>query len=690
MSSLWPRSRLPEALELLARRVGVNPREVALGHPPDEETEGWIQDAASALGVDMERVHAGVDGVRGMLSGLGPGLLTVKDGFYVVLGSKNERVTLLDEDLNAQRVSVDDLEGEVLSGVDSRTIQWTDRFLDKMNLDPKRKALGRGALLSAWLAGGIVATGWVVQLPPSASPWAQLREAGALRLIVVLLGLHITAFGLGLAAWTLLGRGALLGNLDPGWLMGWALLILSSALLGPASSWCQEMLAVRVGALLKRRLLQGVLRLAPDEVRQRGHGQFLALALESEVLEMMALSGGFSSLLALPELMVASAVLVQGEGGWARLGLLGGLLVLVAVLARRVYAARLEWTRKRMELSHEVVARMAGQRTRLAQQAPERWFLGEDQALERTVDSGRTFDHASIALSGAIPRAWMVLGLFTLLPGFASAGVGSLAVGIGGVILVQRGLEHLIGGLQMLMGAAVSWQQVGPLFQAATRSEPVGVPEAAGWLARQRGEVAIEARDLSFRYRSDLPPVLEGASLQVRRGDKLLLEGASGGGKSTLAALLVGLREPDGGLVHVRGLDRATLGARGWRAVITAAPQFHDNHIVSGTFAFNLLLGRTWPPGNGDMQAAQEVAEGLGLGPLLERMPAGLGQMVGEIGWQLSHGEKSRVFLARALLQGADVLVLDESFGALDPENLRLCMDFVLSRAKTLIVIAHP
>lgn len=164
----------------------------------------------------------------------------------------------------------------------------------------------------------------------------------------------------------------------------------------------------------------------------------------------------------------------------------------------------------------------------------------------------------------------------------------------------------------------------------------------------------------------------------------------SGGGKSTLAALLVGLREPESGLVHVRGLDRETLGARAWRDVVSAAPQFHDNHIVSGTLSFNLLMGRGWPPRPEDLEEAQAVAEGLGLGPLLERMPAGLGQMVGEIGWQLSHGEKSRVYLARALLQGADLLVLDESFGALDPENLRVCMDYVLSRAPTLLVIAHP
>ena len=76
--------------------------------------------------------------------------------------------------------------------------------------------------------------------------------------------------------------------------------------------------------------------------------------------------------------------------------------------------------------------------------------------------------------------------------------------------------------------------------------------------------------------------------------------------------------------------------------------------------------------------------------PLLERMPAGLQQLVGETGWQLSHGEKSRLYIARALLQGAQILILDESLAALDPQTLRRSLACVLERAPTILVIAHP
>ena len=122
----------------------------------------------------------------------------------------------------------------------------------------------------------------------------------------------------------------------------------------------------------------------------------------------------------------------------------------------------------------------------------------------------------------------------------------------------------------------------------------------------------------------------------------------------------------------------------------TEAPQFHENHILSGTLGFNLLMGRNWPASDEELLAARELCIELGLGPLLERMPAGMMQMVGETGWQLSHGERSRIFLARALLQDAQLTVLDESFAALDPETLRECLNCAFARARTLMVIAHP
>ena len=139
----------------------------------------------------------------------------------------------------------------------------------------------------------------------------------------------------------------------------------------------------------------------------------------------------------------------------------------------------------------------------------------------------------------------------------------------------------------------------------------------------------------------------------------------------------------------MRGVDHHTLAERELRRVVASAPQFYKNHVFSESLAFNVLLGRAWPPAPEDVREADVVVRALGLGPLIDRMPAGIFQFVGESGWQLSHGEKSRVYLARTLLQRAELVVLDETFGALDPGALEQCMNVVLARAKALLVITH-
>ena len=184
--------------------------------------------------------------------------------------------------------------------------------------------------------------------------------------------------------------------------------------------------------------------------------------------------------------------------------------------------------------------------------------------------------------------------------------------------------------------------------------------------------------------------MLRGCSLAVAPGDRVLLHGASGGGKSTLASILAGLRIPSSGLLLLGGVDRHTLGLAGWRRRVVLVPQFHENHLVLGSVAFNVLMGAGWPPGEEDFARADRVLRDLGLGDTLDRMPSGLLQTVGETGWQLSHGERSRIFLARALLQNPDVLILDESFAQLDPENVQRAVDAVSARAPAVLLVAHP
>jgi ATP-binding cassette subfamily B protein len=372
------------------------------------------------------------------------------------------------------------------------------------------------------------------------------------------------------------------------------------------------------------------------------------------------------------------------------------LLAWVAVtvgLARRYYRDRAAWTDGRLGLTDDLLERMVGHRTRLAQEPVAAWHVEEDQSIERYLDQSRAVDRAGAVLSAVVPRGWLVLAVLGLVPAFTGGAPDSagLAISLGGVLLAYRAFRRVTGAAGQLSGAAIAWRAARPLFEAARRVELPGSPVYATLRPpAMAGQVVLEAHQLVYRYRDRGEAVLRGATLTLHAGDRVVLEGPSGGGKSTLASLLVGLREPTSGLLLVGGLDRPTLGGGGWRKRVVAAPQFHENHVLSGTFAFNLLIGRNWPPEPSDLAEAEAICRELELGPLIDRMPAGLTQMVGETGWQLSHGERSRLYVARALLQDADLVVLDESFGALDPETLSRTLGCVVRRAKTVLVIAHP
>ncbi|HND34883.1 MAG TPA: ATP-binding cassette domain-containing protein [Myxococcota bacterium] len=286
-----------------------------------------------------------------------------------------------------------------------------------------------------------------------------------------------------------------------------------------------------------------------------------------------------------------------------------------------------------------------------------------------------------------------MIGLLFLLPVvWMGLEPGAMALGLGGLLLAGGALGGLVGGLDRLLSAAVAWERVAPLWRAADRQALPGEVQTGLALAREPavvGQRVLDAQGISFHFpgRTNL---LTGVGVELRAGDRVLVEGPSGGGKSTLASLLAALRRPQEGMILLRGYDLPSVGELTWRRMVATAPQFHENHIFSQSLAFNLLMGAGWPASPQQQADAARLCEELGLGPLLQRMPAGLRQQVGETGWQLSHGERSRVYLARALLQGAEVVILDESFGALDPETQVQALRTARRVAKTLVVIAHP
>ena len=697
----WSAPQLVRALEALARASGLDARPAQIPYDsgnaslPKDVLDKWIQDNAQWFGLEAEYVDVTYDAVDEMLRQSGPGLLQTRgDGEpeFLVLLEGGKSVSVLAPDLSTRKVSPSWVRSRLVESLEEPFSRDVQPLIELAGIPQQRRERARAALIHERLRNKSVTSFWKLRTPPGTSFARQLREAKIPSRFVGLIGAYLGEYALWILSWWLIGKGALEGTFDSGWLLAWALLLLTIVPFRLLSTWLQGVISIGVAALLKRRLLYGALRLTPEEIRMQGVGQFLSRVLESEAVEAMALSGGFSALISVIELLASLFVLSWGSAGSLLCLVLGAWTLLISYFGYDFYVRRKAWTAARLHMTHDLIERMIGHRTRVAQESHAHWHDGEDEELEHYLQLSKNVDQSELRLIALAPRGWLIVALLGLAPAFAHGQrPEQLAIAIGGVLIAFRAFNRVATSLWQLEDAAISWKQVAPLFHAAARPEPVGIP-----LLRSAKEPKIdgfnlvEAQDLTFRYQDRGEPVLRKCSFAIRPLDRILLEGHSGDGKSTLASLLIGMRTPQSGLLLLDGLDWQTLGTDGWRRRVVSAPQFHENHVLTETFAFNLLMGRGWPPTQKDMAEAEEICRELGLGDLLDRMPAGLLQMVGETGWQLSHGERSRLYIARALLQRASMIILDESFAALDPETLRRSLQCVLKRAPALMVIAHP
>ena len=682
----WPDFRLGEALTALAQHAGLETDAASLPAPENiAALENWIEWGAKKLGCEAHLLEIPFRDLESELETAYPALLQLPgDSFLLLVSGGRGKLRVLTPALATAPISIRDLASAIREPLERGVRTQFEQVLQEAGI-PRAKQARTLALLVDDKSGGRPFRGcWILRPRPQESTFRSLREANSVQHAATLIAVHLLQYLVWLASWAILGSLSLSGHLDRGWLAAWALLLFTFIPFQLLATRLQGSFAIGLGGWLKRRLLAGALRLKPETMRRSGIGGYLGQALEAASLESLAISGGIAGLLAGVELLLAMFLL----GRFAPVLLVWcAFAALVAVRFTRRFE---RWTAARMEITEDLVESMVGHRTRLVQKPRADWHTEEDLALDRYLEVSRRADRFGVWLIAAIPRGWLLVGLACLAPAvLASQTTNSrTAILLGAVLVAYTAFRKLSASFADIAIAAVAWKRIRPLLQAAGQPEILGESPATARTAT--GENLIEADRLTFRYRSAGNPALRACSLAIQNGDRILLEGPSGGGKTTFASLLSGMRQPESGLLLMNGMDQYTLGEVEWRHRIAAAPQFHENYILTETLAFNLLMGRRWPPTAADMEEAETVCRELGLGDVLDRMPSGLLQMVGEGGWQLSHGERSRVYIARALLQDASLVILDESFAALDPENLQTALECVLRRARTLMVIAHP
>jgi ATP-binding cassette subfamily B protein len=661
---------------------------------------GFVEDAAYQLGLEVAAVDARVATVRGLLGEGGP-VLVARQGsgpsqFLVLLAcDRRGRVAeVLGSDRRVYRLAAAEIDVWLDDEQRGPAGEGFAGFASAVGLAARDQEATRRILAGA--AGpSRPAVGWA--LNPAASRLGEgLQQAGARRVVATALVSYLVGFALMVGSWWLLGAAALQGHLERGWLWAWAMLLLTFVACRGGGVWAAGRLAVQVGGVVRERLLEGILRLPADKVRVKGVGHLLGTVLEADALDAFARTGGPVLLADVFQFLFGAAVLALGAAPILHLALLLGWLVLAAGLVRRLYRRLLDWSDARLGLTDELVETMVGYRTLVAQQPAAQQQEGEDRGLAVYGRKQGALDREMARLSVLLPRGWLVFGVAALVPGFATGAAQStaLAVSLGGVLMVYLAFRRVALETGPGMAAAfLGWKRTRTLLEAASEKRenaesvavlPSEVDEAS---AGRRG--LLVGRDVSFSYPGRLDPVLRGCNIEIRRRQRILIEGRSGSGKSTLGALLCGLRQPSGGLLLLGGFDHHSLRPERWRQRAAGVPQSHENHILSAPLLFNIAMARRWPPRQEDEQEIEAICRELGLSDLIARMPGGLQQMVGDSGWQLSQGERSRVYVARALLQQADLRVLDESFAALDPETMDRVLECVVRRSETLVVVSH-
>lgn len=196
-------------------------------------------------------------------------------------------------------------------------------------------------------------------------------------------------------------------------------------------------------------------------------------------------------------------------------------------------------------------------------------------------------------------------------------------------------------------------------------------------------EGGIELRNIFYRYAPSDPLVLNGVSLKVQPGEHIAITGPSGGGKSTLVKLLLGLVEPDSGEVRIDGLPLARFGYKSFHGQVAAVLQ--EDSLFAGTLADNIALFDD----RIDMDRVLVSAAAAAIHDDITHMPMQYETLVGDMGSTLSGGQKQRVLLARALYKQPKILVMDEGTAHLDTQHEQAVNAAISSMGITRIIIAH-
>ena len=315
----------------------------------------------------------------------------------------------------------------------------------------------------------------------------------------------------------------------------------------------------------------------------------------------------------------------------------------------------------------------------------------EGYYLKRVIDRARQIKHDSAAFSWKSDAAGR-LSFFVFLMGFDLFRAVSMlmvvysGLSIGEMMAVFAYLWFMMAPVQEVLnvqyafyGARAALERINGLLDL--HEEP-RYPTEQNPVEGRRG-VSVQLEDIHFAYRPD-EPVLNGVSLNIEAGQQVALVGASGGGKSTLVQVLLGLYAPQQGHIFFDGVPVQKIGLEVVRehvATVLQHPVLFNDSVRS-----NLTLGRDYPD-----EQLWEALRDAQLEETVRDMPQQLDSQLGRQGVRLSGGERQRLAIARLLLNDPQVVIFDEATSALDTETEARLHEALkpFLQGRTVLIIAH-
>ncbi len=475
---------------------------------------------------------------------------------------------------------------------------------------------------------------------------------------------------------------------------GYIGLMLGVTLVLRASALVFNVLQARLFARLSKdivyririRLIERLKRIALAEYESLGGGTVVAhLVTDLETIDKFIGDTLSRLLVAVLSIIGTAAILVWMHWQLALLILLFNPLVIYATvqLGKRVkHLKKLEndstsrFTQALTETLDAIQEVRAGNR--------QGFFLGRLGLRAREV---RDFAIASQWKTDASNRASGLLFQFGIDVFRAAAMLTVLFsdLSIGQMLAVFSYLWFMIGPVEQLLSLQYAFYAaggaLGRINQLLARADE---PQYAGGRDPFAGQttVAIEVRGLQFAYQDE--PILEGLDLSIAPGEKVAIVGASGGGKSTLVQLLLGLYQPQAGQIQFGGVPLEDIGLGTVRDNVAVVLQHPA--LFNDTVRANLMMGREL-----DDEACWRALDIAQLADTIRQLPKGLDSIVGRSGVRLSGGQRQRLAVARMILAEPKVVILDEATSALDAAT-EYALHQGLNRflqGRTTLIIAH-